>query len=180
MTNKFDTIYYEVINEGSLGRILATGALATGLSLSPLQAKESRGIRNNNPGNVELTSDVWVGSSGDDGRFVTFNDSLWGIRAIGVILRSYTIRHNLNTIEEYITRWAPPEENDTESYIKNVSNLTNIARDKQLNIFDKSGKVVDGNKLKSLMKAIITHENGSKYAKHYSDIVYNDAIGLIK
>ena len=44
----------------------------------------------------------------------------YGIRAIFRILKTYREKYGLNTIEGIINRYAPPAENDTESYIESV------------------------------------------------------------
>lgn len=50
----------------------------------------TRGIRNNNPGNLEYSkSNPWVGQNGDDGRFAKFETPEHGIRALGRNLMSY-------------------------------------------------------------------------------------------
>ena len=44
----------------------------------------------------------------------------FGIRAAFVLLRTYSIKYKANCIQDIVTRWAPPSENDTDAYIKNV------------------------------------------------------------
>ena len=83
----------------------------------------SRGIRNNNPGNIRHGID-WDGLDEDqskDEEFSQFSTPEYGIRAMFKILKTYDNKYNLNTIEGIINRWAPPIENDTESYIDFVS-----------------------------------------------------------
>lgn len=70
----------------------------------------SRGIRNNNPGNIRRGED-WKGLVRDgqdtDEAFCRFVAPEYGIRAMVLILRRYRQKHNLNTISEIIRRWAP-------------------------------------------------------------------------
>ena len=54
------------------------------------------------------------------GSFVRFESIEYGIRAAFVLLRTYSIKYKANCIQDIISRWAPPSENDTEKYIKNV------------------------------------------------------------
>ena len=83
----------------------------------------TRGLRNCNPLNIRRVAGTrWKGQSSFQGDkdFVQFERMEWGIRAAFVLLRTYAIKYKANCIQDIITRWAPPSENDTEKYIKNV------------------------------------------------------------
>lgn len=117
-----------------------------------VQAKDlPRGIRNNNPGNIEIGED-WEGMSTDqsDGRFVQFESPEYGIRAMAKILGTYKEKYGLDTIEGVVSRWAPPNENDTEAYINSVVKMSGISRNRRLSDSD----------LKEVIKAMIRQENG--------------------
>ena len=60
------------------------------------------------------------------GSFVRFETMEWGIRAAFVLLRTYSAKYHANCIRDIISRWAPPTENDTEKYIKNVCLWTGL------------------------------------------------------
>lgn len=45
----------------------------------------------------------------------------WGIRAAAITIRIYIQYYKLDTISSIITRWAPPSENKTQSYINTVA-----------------------------------------------------------
>lgn len=94
----------------------------------------SRGLRNCNPGNIEKSSDVYQGEiiPSQDKRFKQFKNMAYGYRAMFRILFTYTNRYRLTTLRQWITRWAPPEENDTEAYIKTVSSGANISPDSSI------------------------------------------------
>ena len=49
----------------------------------------TRGIRNNNPGNIRVSKDQWEGMTGDDGAFVIFDSPESGVRALAKNLQSY-------------------------------------------------------------------------------------------
>jgi hypothetical protein len=57
-----------------------------------------------------------------------------GIKAVDDQLRIYGSKHKLKTLREVISRWAPPSENDTESYIKNVSQKTGLKPDEEIDL----------------------------------------------
>lgn len=80
----------------------------------------TRGQRNYNPANIRHSSSKWKGMTKvqPDKEFVTFIDMWWGIRALLIILRTYYFKYKLVTCSQVISRFAPPNENNTHSYIK--------------------------------------------------------------
>lgn len=126
-----------------------------GLSARPADAGNIRGIRNNNPGNLEASEQFeWQGQTGSDGRFATFSSPEHGIRALGMNLLSYH-RRGLDTVSKVISRWAPAQDNnDTAAYIQKVSQALGVSPHARL---DLSAPAV----LSALSKAIIRHENGT-------------------
>jgi hypothetical protein len=66
--------------------------------------------------------------------FQQFDTPEAGIKAVDDQLRIYGSKHKLKTLREVISRWAPPSENDTESYIKNVSQRTGIKPDEEIDL----------------------------------------------
>ncbi|WP_214649866.1 structural protein P5, partial [Vibrio anguillarum] len=123
----------------------------------------TRGIRNNNPANIEDNGTPWRGRMGNDGRFIIFDSPVNGIRALARILNTYKVKHGLNTIEGIINRFAPPVENDTNSYIAHAEKVVGVPRNMPLT----------PDKYPSLIKVIIKHENG---VQPYSDEVINAGI----
>ena len=97
-----------------------------------------RGIRNNNPLNIRRTAkDQWKGlrAQQTDASFCQFESLEYGWRAAFYLLtRTYYHKYRLYTIRAIISRWAPPRENLTETYIQNVCRLTGIARDEPIGI----------------------------------------------
>ena len=94
-----------------------------------------RGIRNHNPLNIRRSKDLWKGMAEvqTDRAFVQFKSLEWGWRAAFCLLtRTYYHKYHLCTIRDIVTRWAPPNENNTQAYIENVSRLTGIDPDDPL------------------------------------------------
>lgn len=89
----------------------------------------SRAWRNNNPGNI-IKSVNNSNKIGGDERFAVFKDYESGFDAIIKLLEGKT--YSKLTLEAAITRYAPPVENDTESYINNVSKNTGVSKDSVL------------------------------------------------
>lgn len=72
-----------------------------------------RGVRNNNPFNIEAGSTPWKGMTGSDGRFAQFDTAESGLRAGAVNLMTKFKRGN-NTVAGLIEEWAPASENGAE------------------------------------------------------------------
>ena len=66
--------------------------------------------------------------------FQQFDTPEAGIKALDDQLRIYGSKHKLKTLREVISRYAPPSENDTESYIKNVSQRTGLKPDEEIDL----------------------------------------------
>lgn len=97
-----------------------------------------RGLRNNNPGNIRRNSDVFQGeNTSSDKEFKQFKSMAYGYRAIFKILSNYYRNYKLDTIRKMIGRWAPENENNTNAYIKAVSDYAGIPADDPININDR-------------------------------------------
>jgi hypothetical protein len=60
----------------------------------------------------------------------------WGLRAAFCILRTYAVVHGAVCTRDIIGRWAPPTENDTERYIRNVCLWTGLSDTQRLTEHD--------------------------------------------
>jgi hypothetical protein len=149
---------------------MTRGPLATA-SPSPSSTKLSaptRGIVNNNPGNIRKSGAAWQGAvAGNDPVFVTFDTPQDGIRAMAKVLLTYQRRHGLDTVAELIERWAPATENDSFAYIDDVATRLGIDPDERIDLADPAI-------LAALCGAIIRHENGRQ---PYSDAVLAAGVG---
>lgn len=127
----------------------------------------TRGIRNNNPGNIEYSPrNGWQGQVGLEvgvlkPRFARFDSPENGIRALGKLLIGYRLRGGvpgvggagIDTVREAISRWAPGSENDTAAYIGDVARALGVRPDQPVDM----GRP---DILRALVVAIIHHENG--------------------
>lgn len=93
-----------------------------------------------------------------DGRFVQFVSLEYGYRAAIRNLWTYQKRYNLRSISQMISKWAPPTENNTSSYIATVAKLSGYAAAKPINMFDKTVCV-------NVVAAMSFVENGVKADK---------------
>lgn len=136
-------------------------------------SKTPRGIRNNNPGNIERTKEKWVGMAKDqsgDPRFIVFDAPVYGIRALAKVLLNYQRKYGIRSIYEAISRWAPPEENDTESYAKAVAKAAGVEADAAVDFEDMRIMV-------PMVTAIIRHENGQQ---PYGEDVIMDGVRMAR
>lgn len=115
-----------------------------------------RGIRNNNPGNIDRNTTRWDGMAADqsDPRFVVFDSPEYGIRALAKVLLSYQRKHGLDTVSKIINRWAPPSENDTGAYAAHVAARVGVGPDDRVSLEDEAV-------LTALAVSIIAHENAN-------------------
>ena len=126
----------------------------------------SRGIRNNNPLNIRRSNDRWKGARMEqtDRSFVQFVSMAYGYRAAWKVLESYWKHFKKErlpfTVQNIIQRWAPPNENDTDTYVRTVLNLTSLGgRENLPRPF--TGIAIE--KLVRLLAAMTTMECGVPY-----------------
>ena len=127
----------------------------------------SRGLRNNNPGNIDFNQrNDWQGQLPPDPaiekRFARFDSPENGIRALAKLLINYRGKdgmpgvglQGIDTVRETINRWAPSVENNTEAYVKAVAVSAAVLPNEQIDVRDR--RILTG-----IVTAIIKHENGS-------------------
>lgn len=129
---------------------------------------KARGVRNNNPGNIEYSPENhWRGQVEPDQdlevRFARFDTPENGIRALAKLLMNYREKDGIpsfggpgvDTIFEIFSRWAPSFENDTSAYAEAVARAVGVAPDEVISTSDLET-------LRTLVTAVILHENGSQ------------------
>lgn len=98
----------------------------------------SRGLRNNNPGNIRHSAVHYQGEKiSSDASFKQFTTIAYGYRALFMLLAHYIIQDGRNTIEKIMETYAPESENNTDGYIATVVKQSGVKRDEVLT--DKSG-----------------------------------------
>lgn len=131
-----------------------------------------RGFRNNNPGNLVITSSAWKGkvpvSQNTDDRFEQFTAMYWGVRAMLIDIIGDIVKDGLNTLNKLIPEYAPPFENNTTAYIQSVSNATGLKPSQDIPLDKKT--------LSRLIKAKIEVENGKEATRlYYKESDFNRA-----
>src|SRR5215217_183383 len=87
------------------------------------RVRPARGIRNNNPCNIEHNpANKWLGLANppSDGRFCRFVSADYGVRAAAMLLMCYQDKYNANNVTQIISRWAPAQENNVSAYVAAV------------------------------------------------------------
>lgn len=161
---------HDLLRKGTLNQLSNIAAQDPALLLSALgepsdnsgtttsgsiASKGVRGVRNNNPGNLVASNQGWDGELTSDGKFSRFDTPEHGIRALAKNMRTYQNKHDLNTVSQMISKFAPPEDhNDTPTYIKAVAGMMGVDPEQHIDTSDVGT-------LTKLVNSIITVENGS-------------------
>ena len=103
-----------------------------------------------------------------DPAFCVFTSSVYGIRALAKVLINYKKIHSLNTVRQIISRYAPPNENQTTAYIQSVAKQLGVVPDTVIDVEERGVLTV-------FIKAIIRMENG---IQPYSDPTIQQGIDL--
>jgi hypothetical protein len=120
----------------------------------PNPGAATRGLRNNNPGNIKIANNAWTGkipvAQNTDKVFEQFTSMAYGIRASFKLLDTY-LNKGFSTIEKIVGRWDKPNQ----AYVDYVTRRTGIAKDTVIVKGDKATHI-------KLMSAMFEFEN----AKH--------------
>lgn len=138
----------------------------------PVLASIARGIRNNNPGNIRHGS-PWQGMAAvqSDPAFIQFESMPYGVRAMVLLLRTYSRRYGLNTPAGIISRWAPPSENATGAYALAVARALGVSINTPLDVEDPAT-------VAALVRAIARHENGAVASLLLTDAAIAQGVAL--
>ena len=79
----------------------------------------------------------------------------YGYRALIKLLQNYQKLYHCKTVPDFISRWAPDNENDTAAYIRSVCKQMQIPTTHVINVKDKATMV-------AFASAISYQENGVK------------------
>ncbi|MGP2410146.1 lytic transglycosylase domain-containing protein [Yersinia sp. 2553 StPb PI] len=134
---------------------------------------DPRGIRNNNPGNINYVGQDGASLERPGGRFAKFETAYDGLKAMARQLMRYftgkTTGKPLQTLNDIISTWAPGSENNTGAYIAQLSKMLNVHPDAVLNL--ENPQVMS-----ALMGGIIHHENGRN--PYSSELISRAAGGM--
>jgi hypothetical protein len=130
----------------------------------------TRGIRNNNPGNLNFANQNGATKEGGpNGRFAVFGSAEDGLRALIRQIDLYAAR-GITSVEGIINKWAPASENNTKAYIERVAKTLGVDPTKPIDMSDIRIRT-------GIMKSIIGVENGRN---PYSDEMVARAAGGVQ
>jgi hypothetical protein len=112
-----------------------------------------------------------MGQTGSVNNFCKFKDMSYGLRAMAVDLSNKITKDGLDTITKIITKYAPPSENDTQSYINSVASNMGIGANEEIDF--------NSSTLARLMRAQINVEQGANYSRMLSDSDIMQGIKMI-
>lgn len=143
------------------GGVLGGGGVRGGDPNAPI------GIRQNNPGNLR---------TGPNGSFGTYSTAAEGLQALGRQLNLYATGRSraaggrqLQSVQDIISTYAPPSENNTAAYIADVAKAMGVSPTARLDLGDTDTMAL-------LMRSIVKHENGQN---PYSNSQYRAAAGQV-
>lgn len=118
------------------------------------QPKAPLSIRNNNPGNLREAGQPGV--VGTDSGFAVFQSPQAGLQAMRRQIALDTQERGM-TLSQFLTKYAPPSENDTFGYIDFVSRVTGLDPDRR----------VPPEKISDVMRAMVQMEGGPEAVSYY-------------
>lgn len=116
-----------------------------------------RGIRNNNPGNLNFAGQAGARKeAGPNGHFAVFGSMPEGIAALDKQLKAYSAR-GINTIGKLVSTYAPAGDgNNVQAYAQFLSKSAGVGVNDPLDLRDQKLRA-------ALIKGIAAHENGAGY-----------------
>nr|DAE71171.1 MAG TPA: virion protein [Caudoviricetes sp.] len=143
--------------EEELARYRAAGSKAppkpAQTEAPPAPGKMSRGLRNNNPGNIRPVSR----NQANDGAFTIYRTPEEGWGALGKQLKAYA-NAGLDNVASIISKYAPSSENNTGAYIQSVTANMSKRLGSDVGALTRLD-LSDPRVLKALMQSITEHEN---------------------
>ena len=131
-----------------------------------MQEGGTLGLRQNNPGNIRPGAG-FIGETGQGSGYATFQNPLFGGRALARLLSTYKNQYGISNIDSLIDRYAPSGDNTMESranYKGFIANKLGVGKDDEIDLDDDNTKL-------GVMKAIVEFENRNE--NPYSDQDYN-------
>lgn len=143
--------------EEELARYRAAGSKAPAkpaqTETPPASGKMTRGLRNNNPGNMRPVSR----NQANDGAFTIYRTPEEGWGALGKQLKAYA-NAGLDNVASIISKYAPSSENNTGAYIQSVTANMSKRLGSDVGALTRLD-LSDPRVLKALMQSITEHEN---------------------
>ena len=124
----------------------------------------------NNPGNIR-TGAGFIGESGSEKGFATFSDPIYGMRALARLPSTYANEYGINTVEGFVSRYAPRSENKEsfDNYINFLSRQLGVRPDQEIDFADPQVR-------QAMLPAIMDFEQGAGYSDRYDPSMFSAAV----
>jgi hypothetical protein len=128
---------------------------------------DTLGIRNMNPGNIRPGA-KFFGESGSESGYATFKTPAHGLRAMARLFQTYKDEYDIDSIDEFVDRYAPSDDNDEKSrqnYKQFLADALNVGVNDEIDLVARS---------EDLIPAVTKFENAGNMP--YSDDMVSAAI----
>lgn len=152
---------------GSADKLFGSDGYMEGGVLKFNKGGDTLGIRNMNPGNIRPGA-KFFGESGSDSGYATFKTPAHGLRAMARLFQTYKEEHDIDTIDEFVDRYAPADDNDEKSrqnYKQFLADALNVGVNDEVDLVARS---------EDLIPAVTKFENAGNMP--YSDDMVSAAI----
>lgn len=160
--------------EEELARYRAAGSKASEkpaqVEPPPAPGKMSRGLRNNNPGNIRPVSR----NQANDGAFTIYRTPEEGWGALGKQLKAYA-NAGLDNVASIISKYAPSSENNTGAYIQSVTANMSKRLGSDVGALTRLD-LSDPRVLKALMQSITEHENFQGASQYFEGASFDKEV----
>ena len=132
-----------------------------------------RSVRNNNPGNIRISAEDWVGKidNPNENAFETFATPELGVRAMTKQLYTYQNRGK-STVRDMIYTWAPPSDNnDSANYAARVAAAMGVDLNSSVDLRNNPALTA------KMINAMIIEEGGSEASAYFASAV-NSGISM--
>lgn len=122
----------------------------------------TRGLRNNNPGCLRISKEKWLGKVKNplDTEFESFDTMDNGVRA--AVRNAYAQwNKGKDSIQSFISVWAPRSENDTKAYVAKVAKAAGISPTAEF-------KFGNNETTAKIIYAVFAHECGPRISEFVS------------
>lgn len=136
----------------------------------PAPGKMSRGLRNNNPGNIRPVSR----NQANDGAFTIYRTPEEGWGALGKQLKGYA-NAGLENVASIISKYAPSSENNTGAYIQSVTAGMSKRLGSDVGALTRLD-LSDPRVLKALMQSITDHENFGGASQYFEGASFDKEV----
>ena len=124
----------------------------------------------NNPGNIRSGAG-FIGETGSEKGYATFADPIYGMRALARLPTTYANEYGINTVEDFVGRYAPEAENKESfgNYVNFLSRQLGVRPDEEIDFTDPAVR-------QAMLPAIMDFEQGSGFSDRYDQSMFSAAV----